>query len=72
MQVSEYHMPAKLTFRKETTNEGEVLLNVCVEAADNDGSRYSLNVTKCEDAERLLPVFEEGLKKLEERRGRKA
>ena len=63
MQVSEYNMPAKLTFRKETTNEGEVFYSVSIEAVDNDGSRYMLNVTKCKDAKRLLKVFEEGLKK---------
>lgn len=63
MQVSEYNLPAKLTFRKETTNEGEVFYSVNIEAVDNDGSRYRLDVTKCEASQRLLPVFEEGLKK---------
>ncbi len=63
MQVSDYNMPAKLTFRKETTNKGEVFYNVIVEAVDNDGSRYTFNITKCEAAQKLLPAFEEGLKK---------
>ncbi len=63
MQVSEYNMPAKLTFRKETTNEGEVFYSVSIVAVDNDGSRYTLDVTKCEAAQRFLPVFEEGLKR---------
>lgn len=63
MQISEYNMPAKLTFRKEITNEGEVFYSVSIEAVDNDGRRYMLDVTKCKDAKRLLKVFEEGLKK---------
>lgn len=63
MQVSEYNMPAILKFRKETTNEGKVIYSVRVKAVDNDGSRYMLDVTECEAAQKLLPVFEEGLKR---------
>lgn len=63
MMIQDYNMPAKLTFRKETTNEWETFFSVSVEAADNDGTRYVLDVTKCEDAQKLLPVFDEGLKK---------
>lgn len=63
MQVSEYNMPAKLTFRKETTNEDEVFYSVSIEAVDNDGTTITLDVTQCEDAQKLLKVFEEGLKK---------
>ena len=59
MIIQDYNMPAKLTFRKETTNEGKVFYSVSIEAADKDGTRYMLNVTECKDAKRLLPVFEE-------------
>lgn len=63
MKIDEYAMPAILKFRKETTNEGKVIYLVRVKAVDNDGSRYMLDVTQCEAVQRLLPVFEEGLKR---------
>ena len=63
MMIQEYNLPAKLTFRKETTNEGETFFSVSVEAVDNDGTKIALDVTTCEDAQKLLPVFDEGLKK---------
>lgn len=62
MILQDYNLPAKLTFRKKTTNEGKTFFSVSVEAIDNGGAVITLDITMCADAQKLLPVFDEALK----------
>ena len=63
MEIHDYNMPAKLTFRKEITNEDETFFSVSIEAVDNDGTIIKLDVTQCEDAKKYMSLFDEGLKR---------